>query len=149
MSWKLVEPRLITSMFPQVDYAISFALFDRKPSPFISRLFHKQTPAKSDRVTNMLFAVKNLKEWHGLNIKANPKHYSLTARMTRARLISFIQDHGARLHCNSFTDVSGENFKYWIIDSADLKTDLEKWETLAASSFMHLPVCPPLDNASQ
>ena len=68
------------------------------------------------------------------------KHYSIIARLTKTKVISYIQDRGARVHRNSFVDPAGHRYEYWIVDYDDLKKDLKHWETLAASSFMQLPV---------
>ena len=132
-SWKMIDHKMIASMFPHVEFALSFPLISR------TREFPYLKPAANVATTNLLFAVKNLHQWHLDNIAKNRSHYSLAARATKTKVISVIQDRGARIHRNTFKTASGELAQYWIVDYKDLIMDLWQWETLAASSFMQLP----------
>ena len=140
MSQKATDlAKMIGLVFPKIDYAVSVSLL--KKELYFPRTRRKEgaEPHSTKDVTNMMFAVKNIKDWHRENYQRNSKHYSLSARVTKTKLISFIQTQGARVHCNTFAQADTK-FKYWVIDYKDLQDDLNYWETLAVSSFMHLPV---------
>ena len=141
MSWKAIDRSLIEKAFPAVDYAISIPLVRLGALWHLMRNRRKmplQDPLEQE--THMVFAVKNLRDWHMSNLQRNASHYSLSARATKTKLIQFFQRQGARVHCNQFTSSSTQRFKYWVIQYEDLVDDLRYWETLAISSFMHLPV---------
>lgn len=95
-------------------------------------------------------AVKDLKSFHKANMAMNKTHYTYMARMTHGRVVNLAQKYAARVHFN-MTQIEDQslpkiddkpqkvNIRYGIIELDDLARDLEHWETLLVSSFMHRP----------
>jgi hypothetical protein len=57
---------------------------------------------------NMIFAVKNPKEWHKQNYEQNSKHYPYLTKIIKTSLISFFQNHGAKVHFNKYKNEKEE-----------------------------------------
>ena len=138
-AWKLIDPNVIRTVFPLVRYATVFPLTSYSKSLF--------KPSQKLDTINMLFAVDNLKEWHEQNYGMNKSHYSFIARLTKTKIVRLIQQYGAKIYKNNFKLSTGETIQYWIIDQKDLVSDLNKWESMAGSSFMQLPNKVLVDDA--
>ena len=48
----------------------------------------------------MIISVEDLKAFHSENIKINKQHYTYSARFTKAKLVNYFQDRGAKVHFN-------------------------------------------------
>lgn len=141
MAWKNIEAKFITDLFPLVNYAISIPVIQRNGISFLKRdTKHLSLDEIQNQTTNMIIGVQDPTTWHAQNLLQNPSHYSLSARATKTKLISFFSRRGARVHRNVFQAINDNRYQYWVIGMDDLKEDLKCWETLAVSSFMHLPV---------
>lgn len=45
-------------------------------------------------------AVKDLKEFHRLNLEENKKHYTVFVRFTHGKILNPVQSYGAKIHFN-------------------------------------------------
>jgi hypothetical protein len=105
-------------------------------------------------IIGLIVAVDDLQEFHTENIKQNKTHYQYTARIFKARFISFFSKYGARIHINTFKLDNDKTMQYGIIKMQDLVQDLKLWETLYCSSFLMRPYqklqeCSEIESAQQ
>ena len=90
-------------------------------------------------IIGLIVAVDDLQQFHQDNIAQNKTHYQYTARIFKAKFISFFSKYGARIHINTFKLDNEKTMQYGIIKKQDLLQDLKLWETLYCSSFMMRP----------
>lgn len=100
------------------------------------------------RQIDMVFAVRDAKAWHSVNIEQNPHHYSFL-KYLGSSVVGYIQNaFGAGVYYNPFTEIDGHMVKYGVVETSVLAQDLEHWNTLYLAGRMHKPVVTVKNNAS-
>ena len=87
-----------------------------------------------------MVGVNDIRAFHDENLRTNKSHYSMAARLMKGRVVTSLQNHGAKVHFNQMTNDEGQIIRYGVVEMQDLKHDLLYWETLVVSSFMQRPV---------
>jgi translocator assembly and maintenance protein 41 len=124
-----------------------------------SRIAEQQKPP----MTDFLLSTPSLPEFHSANLRRNPSHYPLTARLLGGRRIAWLTERwGAGLWYVTMVNIRGlvsvfiselsggglglirEEVKYGVISTEKLKKDLQGWDTLYVAGRLHKPVCPSL-----
>lgn len=95
---------------------------------------------RSQRMIDLIVAVDDAEAWHIQNMSNNPWHYSSPLSFLGPRAAASLQrsDFGARVYYN--TILSPRPFKYGVVSTADLTTDLTQWESLYISGRMQKPI---------
>lgn len=117
-------------------------------------------------------AVDDLKNFHKINLKDNPKHYTMFSRATMGKVTEITQQRGTKCHFNEihenfndYLDFMGNEekdqldlnvidqsevyFRYGVIQINEMVRDLQHWETLLTSSMMQRPIKRIIDNDYQ
>lgn len=107
-----------------------------------SGVFKQNTQAKVVGIApqiDMIFGVRDAFEFHKINLKQNPQHYS-SLRYFGAKIISKFQHIGAGIYFNPFTNINGLEVKYGVVSMEDLLRDLSQWNTFYLAGRLHKPV---------
>lgn len=89
---------------------------------------------------DMLLSVENPLEWHKLNIKKNPDHYSsLKYTINIPKIFEKIQGLGAGIYFNPFVKINGSEVKYGILSHQTLIGDLKNWNTFYLAGRLQKP----------
>lgn len=89
---------------------------------------------------DMLLSVENPLEWHKLNIKKNPDHYSsLKYTIDIPKIFEKIQGMGAGIYFNPFVKINGSEVKYGILSHKTLLNDLKNWNTFYLAGRLQKP----------
>lgn len=97
----------------------------------------KETPQ-----VDIILAVDNTKKWHSDNIKANPKDYSITAKIFFGKCPSSYQEIGAKICYLTYLkdkDIN-RNFKLGIIEKKWLMEDLINWDSFYLAGRFQKPI---------
>lgn len=133
----LLKPELIKSLFPKTSFSFQ--------SNYVHRYRNRYQKVKPS--IDVFLATKDLKQFHKENLAMNRQDYTVSARLTKAKLIHYFQNRGAKVHFNikayKHQTEDGRDtttfIRYGIVDEKDLLRDLKYWETLCTSSFMQRP----------
>ena len=126
-------------MFPPAQ--IAFAFYGNH----IDRYKYKLNKNASPKL-DVILAVNNTKEFHEQNRELNSKHYTVMARATRNKIVTYFQGKGAKVHFNYGLKFQDEDLgtevdvRYGVIAYDDLVRDLRHWETLMVSQIMQRPI---------
>lgn len=98
-------------------------------------------PATSRRkMIDLVVAVDNPFRWHQANLTKNPDHYSFLRWLGAAKIAQVQQQYGAKVYYNTQILIGdGDYFKYGVIGTDDLISDLENWDSLYISGRLHKP----------
>lgn len=89
---------------------------------------------------DMLLSVESPLEWHKMNIKKNPDHYSsLKYTINIPKLFEKIQGLGAGIYFNPFVKINGSEVKYGILSHSTLIDDLKNWKTFYLAGRLQKP----------
>ncbi len=122
----------LLSALPSCEMAVAYG----------SGVFGQGAKSLSDgsRLLDLLLVVKDSAAWHHANQTRHAEHYPpwLRGRPKRAAWLQRLG--GAHLLFFPFVELGGVACKYGVIEVADLRRDLEQWETLYCSGRLHKPV---------
>ncbi len=106
-----------------------------------SGAFHQKGHMGTKQI-DFIFGVENPLEWHLRNIEYHPKDYSLfgKALLKKHNWFDRIQNTGAGIWYHTYVPFESEDIKYGVVSLDNLRSDLEKWETLYFAGRMHKPV---------
>eukprot|EP00667_Euglena_gracilis_P014448 EG_transcript_14985 len=90
-------------------------------------------------MVDLIFAVDDAEEWHRENLTVNAHHYSVL-RHAGPQWIACLQQTAARMWFNPNVRIGEQAYKYGVISTRDLMTDLVDWQYLYASGRMQKPV---------
>jgi len=105
-----------------------------------SGVFQQSGSDMSRNMLDFIFVVDDPWSWHSENIQRNPKHYSTLFRWFPARVAPFQERYGAGVFCNTLVPFENRLFKYGVISTERLVSDLRNWDTLYVSGRLHKPV---------
>ncbi|KAL9644357.1 hypothetical protein ABK040_005815 [Willaertia magna] len=136
-------PSLIQSNFPMKNVSHAFAY----GSAVFKQKGNEELKENNKLMIDMIFTVDNSYEFHKLNLKQNPSHYSFLMRCLGPNVISIVQERfGANIYYNTKIQLKEEDnkyfpydFKYGIINKKDLLIDLLQWNTLYVSGRLQKP----------
>lgn len=91
-------------------------------------------------LTDVIFVVDDLKEWHMKNMKMNPDDYSLIGRLYISG--SSVEKVKGVNGVTYFSEINGGEFtfKYGVIELLDFMTGLDTWNNLFMAGRFHKPV---------
>ncbi|WWD00626.1 hypothetical protein V866_007561 [Kwoniella sp. B9012] len=97
-------------------------------------------PGDPPSLTDLLLSTPSSIDFHTLNLRQNPAHYPLHARLIGAKGIAHIQERwGAGVWYVTDVNINGISVKYGIISNTSLITDLTQWKTFYLSGRLHKP----------
>ncbi|EEB08408.1 matrix protein import protein [Schizosaccharomyces japonicus yFS275] len=122
--------RIVNSFDAPIDVAIAYGSgvfsqkgYDKKKKPML----------------DFIFGVKDPYQWHSVNVKQNPKHYSFL-KYFGSRSISYLQESvGTGVYYNPFVRMGGSVIKYGVTSLHNLYDDLLHWSTLYLAGRLHKP----------
>ncbi|KAK8847438.1 hypothetical protein IAR55_005296 [Kwoniella newhampshirensis] len=96
-------------------------------------------------LTDFLLSTPSAVDFHSVNLRQNPSHYPLYARLMGGEGVAWAQENfGAGVWYVTMVNVNGLDVKYGVISSSTLQADLEEWTTFYLSGRLHKPVLPLL-----
>ncbi|OAV99937.1 hypothetical protein PTTG_01447 [Puccinia triticina 1-1 BBBD Race 1] len=124
---------IISSFRPPIRYAFAYgsAVFPQKSYP----------QRNSHAMLDFIFAVSHPSHWHSINLRHNPSHYSLPARILGSPGVTWLQEHGpgAGLWFNVQAKINDRVIKYGVVSIDSLCDDLLDWNSLYLAGRMHKP----------
>ncbi|KAK4879312.1 hypothetical protein RN001_007458 [Aquatica leii] len=136
----------ILSKFPS-NFSFCFAY----GSAVKKQLNNTQTPANSNMI-DLVFCVDNAYEWHRSNLEVNRSHYSGFRYLGHHTITNFQEHYGAKVYFNTLVPLDDIIYKYGVISTKDLITDLLEWSDLYLAGRLHKPVeiiIPPTSSELQ
>ncbi|ODO08714.1 hypothetical protein L198_00447 [Cryptococcus wingfieldii CBS 7118] len=129
---------LISTFKAPVDWAVAYG---SGVLPQASSAPKNQVEEKKEApLTDLLLSTPNAEEFHSINLRQNPTHYPLYARLLGAKSVARIQEKwGAGVWYVTMVDIGGTNAKYGIITSSTLEDDLKDWTTFYLSGRLQKP----------
>lgn len=105
-----------------------------------SGVFKQSNTEGSKPLTDVIFIVLDIKEWHQTNMQMNSKDYSIIGRIHLSR--KNIAKLKGRNHITYFSEIKdGEyTFKYGVIEVEDFKRGLNTWDNIFTAGRFHKPV---------
>lgn len=105
-----------------------------------SGVFRQETQGNSKSLTDVIFVVDNIREWHNENILANPKDYSFIGKIHLSREnISKLKGKNNINYLSRIEDM-GYSFKYGVMELEDFLRNLEKWDNFFIAGRFQKPV---------
>ena len=106
---------------------------------------NKGSKSNSNPMVDMIFVVDNPEEWHSLNLKLNPSHYSTLFPFSSSFITKIQDSFGARIWYNAMIEMKITNFptrlmKYGVISKQAIIQDLTQWDRLYTAGRLHKPV---------
>jgi translocator assembly and maintenance protein 41 len=98
------------------------------------------------KMTDLIFVVKDVKEFHKVNIEINKNHYSNTALLFGINTLALINRFGTKIYYNPSVSVDGVFIKYGIIQESDFIANLNHWDNLFIAGRFHKPVLKLMGN---
>ncbi|WWC86869.1 uncharacterized protein L201_001748 [Kwoniella dendrophila CBS 6074] len=100
-------------------------------------------PGDPPSLTDLLLSTSSPVEFHTINLRQNPSHYPLHARLMGPGGIAHVQENrGAGVWYVTDVKVNGISVKYGIISTSTLIQDLNEWRTFYLSGRLHKPTLP-------
>lgn len=100
----------------------------------------KQASSSGKPLTDVIFLVDDIKQWHLDNMKLNPKDYSLIGKLYISKSsISKIKGVNGITY---FSEINGGEytFKYGVIEVLDFINGLDTWNNMFMAGRFHKPV---------
>ncbi|WWD21524.1 hypothetical protein CI109_106010 [Kwoniella shandongensis] len=136
VSYDRLRPVIDTFEAP-IDWAVAYGSGVMKQA--------KRKEGDPPPLTDFLLSTPSAVDFHTTNLKQNPSHYPLYARLMGGERIAWAQEsYGAGVWYVTMVNVNGLDVKYGVISSATLQRDLEEWTTFYLSGRLHKPVLPLL-----
>ena len=100
----------------------------------------KQASSKGKPLTDVIFLVDDLKEWHLSNMKMNPRDYSLIGKIYLSK--SSVERINGINGVTYFSEINGGEytFKYGVIEVLDFINGLDTWCNMFMAGRFHKPV---------
>lgn len=100
----------------------------------------KQASSSGKPLTDVIFLVDDIKEWHRENMKVNPRDYSLIGRVYLSKgSVEKVKGVNGVTYFSEISD--GEyTFKYGVIEILDFINGLDKWNNMFMAGRFHKPV---------
>lgn len=100
----------------------------------------KQASSKGKPLTDVIFLVDDIKEWHLTNMKMNPRDYSLLGKIYLSK--GSIETIKGLNGVTYFSEINGGEytFKYGVIEVNDFVNGLDTWCNLFMAGRFHKPV---------
>eukprot|EP00002_Diphylleia_rotans_P032748 TRINITY_DN6908_c0_g1_i1.p1 TRINITY_DN6908_c0_g1~~TRINITY_DN6908_c0_g1_i1.p1 ORF type:complete len:320 (+),score=60.70 TRINITY_DN6908_c0_g1_i1:44-1003(+) len=99
-----------------------------------------QQNRKKGSMTDFIFVVDDVAQWHNNNIAMNPSHYSGISRFGAAFIHKVQQSISADVYFNPYVKIDGELIKYGIVSTTSLQSDLQTWKNLYIAGRLQKPV---------
>ena len=112
--------------FPPIQFAVAYG------SGVLKQIGYSNSDSA---MIDIMFAVPNAKEWHGINMNINPSHYNSGLPLSNSD-IAYLQDNtGGRIWYNTYVPINIKRFpnrliKYGVITANNLVADLIEWKWL-------------------
>ncbi|WVF69754.1 hypothetical protein IAT40_004533 [Kwoniella sp. CBS 6097] len=98
-------------------------------------------PGDPTPMTDLLISTPSATDFHQVNLRQNPSHYPLYARLMGGAGIGWAQEKlGAGIWYVTMVEINGISVKYGVISTSTLTSDLTNWDTLYISGRLHKPV---------
>lgn len=100
----------------------------------------KQASSTGKPLTDVIFLVDDIKDWHLTNMKMNPKDYSLLGKVYISR--SSVEKIKGINGITYFSEINGGEytFKYGVIEVLDFINGLDTWTNMFMAGRFHKPV---------
>lgn len=124
---------VVDSFSAPIDWAVAYG----------SGVMHQanRSPTDEPPLTDFLISTPSAYEFHRINMRQNPSHYPLYARLMGARAVAGVQETlGAEVWYVTMVKIGDLQVKYGVISTPSLRRDLEEWRTLYVSGRLHKPV---------
>ncbi|WRT64727.1 uncharacterized protein IL334_001661 [Kwoniella shivajii] len=130
-SYHRLRPIIDTFEAP-IDWAVAYGSGVMKQA--------KAKPGDPPSLTDLLISTPSAIDFHTINLRQNPSHYPLHARLMGAGRIAHVQENwGAGVWYVTDVKLNGTAVKYGIISTSSLITDLVEWETFYLSGRLQKP----------
>jgi translocator assembly and maintenance protein 41 len=96
-------------------------------------------PGHIPDMTDLIFAVDDCVEWHAKNLALHRSHYSALKHLGPG-VISRVQRMSGQMYFNPYVSIDGCNYKYGVISTGDLLSDLSDWSRMYVSGRLQKPV---------
>ncbi len=105
-----------------------------------SGVFKQSNVGDAKPLTDVIFIVPDIKEWHHDNMRMNSSDYSLIGRIHLSR--KNVAKLKGKNHITYFSEIKdGEyTFKYGVIEVDDFKRGLTTWDNIFMAGRFHKPV---------
>ena len=105
-----------------------------------SGVFKQPGNTNKKPLTDVIFIVKDIKNWHRLNMDLNEDDYSFLGRIHLNKAsISKIKGRNKVTYLSEISE-NGYLFKYGVIELDDFKRGLENWDNIFMAGRFHKPV---------
>lgn len=100
----------------------------------------KQASSKGKPLTDVIFLVDDIKDWHLTNMRMNPKDYSLLGKVYLSK--SSLEKIKGINGITYFSEINGGEytFKYGVIEVLDFINGLDTWGNIFMAGRFHKPV---------
>lgn len=100
----------------------------------------KQASSKGKPLTDVIFLVDDIKEWHLTNMQMNPKDYSILGKVYLSK--SSVETIKGVNGITYFSEINGGEytFKYGVIEVLDFINGLDTWCNMFMAGRFHKPV---------
>lgn len=89
---------------------------------------------------DLIVVVDDLKKWHTLNIKQNPKDYSFSGKLFFKYAPKKWLKSGGKITYMTYIPFNGSKYKIGTIEKNDFLNDLKKWDTFYIAGRMQKPI---------
>lgn len=89
---------------------------------------------------DLIVVVDDLKKWHALNIKKNPKDYSFSGKLFFKYAPKKWLRSGGKITYMTYIPFDGSKYKIGTIEKDDFLNDLSNWETFYMAGRMQKPI---------
>lgn len=141
------ELQLIVSKFEApVEYAFGYGSGVFKQTgyeDFSSLSMSKQTSNSMMMMSrpqiDLIIAVDDPIQFHTINMKQNPSHYS-SIKYGGSHFLTVLQNLGAGIFFNPFVTIAGHEVKYGVVSMSRLIQDLSLWDSFYLAGRLQKPV---------
>ena len=130
---------IIKRNFPRIEIVIAYG----------SAVFPQRN--NIGKMTDLLFLVKNTRDFHKENLNINKKHYSTISSIFREDFITKVNSMGTGVYFNPMISLEDIYFKYGVIELETAYNQMKNWNSLFFSGRLHKPVVKiyPFDEAEK
>lgn len=106
-----------------------------------SGVFRQKGYADDEKpMTDLVFGVKDSRQWHEKNMWRHPEDYSAAMHWLGYRRVAELQQLGPGVLYNTYVDFQKSSLKYGVTGRENLREDLLNWNTLYLAGRLHKPV---------
>jgi translocator assembly and maintenance protein 41 len=119
---------IIPNSFPRINnvYAYGSAVVQQKDN--------------IGKMTDLIFVVDDVREFHKLNVEMNSNHYSDIAKALSQDVLANVNRFGTKIYYNPSIAIDNVFVKYGIIQESDFIYSLTNWDNLFVAGRFHKPV---------